>query len=183
MQYASENPGTSQDLFGDSVDSSTSLAYAYIKLRLDGTIGFHTLDRLDLRLDDSQATTLLREAGPKRPVDVATDFLAYVYETLFETLGRCEVGDVIDSIPIDFYFTTTVIWGKWTRGQLLEAIYQAGYGSRQGQLDTVWLTSEPEAAAAACLAEELSRFKANDTIIVLDCGVRPSEHLRISFNY
>lgn len=174
VQYASENPGTPQNLFGASVYSD-ALVYAYIKMRLDGTIGFHTLDRLDFRLGDSSSTVSLREAGPKDSIVVATDFLAWVYKTLFEIFSRSELGDVIDCIPIDFYFTTTVIWNEWVLKRLVKAIHQAGYGSRNGQLDTVWLTSEPEAAATACLDEHASKFNVGDTIIILDCGVCSTE--------
>jgi molecular chaperone DnaK (HSP70) len=91
-----------------------------------------------------------------------------LYAHLMQTL-RERLGITLDSTPIQFVLTTPAIWSHEAQDATCDVAKEAGFMSRPG--DTLWMVSEPEAAASYSIKEVYSQRK--DTENPLKVGLFP----------
>ncbi|KAL3480533.1 hypothetical protein BJX99DRAFT_266451 [Aspergillus californicus] len=170
IAYASENGGKHR--WGYQVEPGMT-AYSWTKLLLDrGT----PLTRYDSALEDSARLGIFRLPEDKDAVQVASDFLAGVYEHILKTIAKHITEETLRITPLEFWFTVPAMWSDEAKNTTLEAARRGGFGSRGGSVeDKICLIPEPEAAAIAVIRRSTTdglgfSVKPGDGILVCDCG-------------
>ncbi|TVY35815.1 hypothetical protein LSUB1_G007092 [Lachnellula subtilissima] len=109
---------------------------------------------------------------PRDIQDVISDFLTPVLAHTGQQLTQ--FAGLTEQCPVSFVITVPVIWSTHSsrvfQCAMEDAIRHSGFGDlRHGQIDNLYITTEPEAAATYLLATA-NNLLPGDTIIVLDCG-------------
>jgi molecular chaperone DnaK (HSP70) len=137
----------------------------YFKLLLDKNSTTTQYDNPQLAGTPTSDPRISLPAG-KSALVVTADYLRHLYAHLMETL-RERLVITLDSTPIQFVLTTPAIWSHEAQDATCEAAKMAGFTSRPG--DTLWMVSEPEAAASYCIKDVYAQRK--DTESPLKVGL------------
>jgi hypothetical protein len=87
----------------------------------------------------------------KTATEVAGDYLRGVYNFIISELERRATAAVIKMTPVEFWLTVPATWSDQAKKATRDAAKLAGFGSRPG--DTIYMITEPEAAAVAALSD------------------------------
>jgi len=137
--------------WGYSVPPSAT-AYCWTKLLLDRHTKLSDFDDGALgNLGEGHHERIMELPPGKSVESVVTDYLALLYKHMMRQLEQKISAALLDVIPIDFWFTLPAMWSIRAQNMTRDAALRAGFGSREG--DAIYLISEPEAAAVACLQE------------------------------
>lgn len=119
----------------------------------------------------AMAEEALRSKG-LTAVDVASDYLRQLWESVVENLER-QCGTAVNGLPFRVILTVPAMWSDGAKMNTRRAAEQAGILKQRRCGATVLdLVSEPEAAALATLAEFDDRpgVGTGDVVTVCDCG-------------
>ncbi|KAL3478805.1 hypothetical protein BJX99DRAFT_223928 [Aspergillus californicus] len=174
IAYASENSRISKDRWGYQVEAGMT-AYSWTKLLLDHGTPITKYD--DSALETASKTGILQLPESKSAVDVVADYLSEVYKHILNTISKQITEDALRITPLEFWFTVPAIWSDQARSATRTAAQRAGFGGDlQRPDDTVFLISEPEAAAITALKKYTTgssiggEVKVGDGVLVCDCG-------------
>lgn len=137
--------------------------------------GIQKVERFRLLLMASGNTYIDSSIFPSLPpgkseVEVTADYLFRVHQTVQNYLQEV-LGQVFNREEHNILYVLTVpaIWNDAAKTAIRAAAIQAGF--LRDENDTrLMLISEPEAAIRHCLKINFLNLKANDVVLVVDCG-------------
>ncbi|OCL14979.1 hypothetical protein AOQ84DRAFT_307992 [Glonium stellatum] len=142
------------------------------------------ISRFKLLLDKSEHTEIIRkyleptvQALKERKIivkweNIITDYLTSLFRHVKEELY--EEHSFTDDCAIEFVLCVPAIWTQEAcrkmQSAMGSAMFKSGFrGSRDGNVEDLFIVSEPEAAAAYVL-ENNYEIKPGDTFVILDAG-------------
>jgi hypothetical protein len=87
----------------------------------------------------------------KTATEVVGDYLRGVYNFIIGELERRTTAAVIEITPLEFWLTVPATWSDQAKKATRDAAKMAGFGIRPS--DTIYMITEPEAAAVAALSD------------------------------
>lgn len=141
IAYAGENARTRRDRWGYEVLPHMT-AYSWTKLLLDD---IDTADFIDTGLEETIAMGLLKLPHEKDATQVVADFLAHVYQHIYNELERRVRKDVRDTPLVEFWLAFPATWGHGAQTRMRTAAESAGFGTKEHE--TLFMITESEAAA------------------------------------
>ena len=158
IAYLDENRGTKgyfqkRNVWGYEVTSGFK-SYSWIKLLLDKRAPKSSFDDpvlLDKDANKRDSIAVELPAG-KTAEQVVADYLTFLHDHCMNQLGKVITSAVLDTTPIDFWFTHPITWSAAAKAATERAAKKAGFGQR-ATYDTINWISEPEAAAIAKLRD------------------------------
>ncbi|KAF8464493.1 hypothetical protein BDZ91DRAFT_660089 [Kalaharituber pfeilii] len=156
--------------WGYQVKQNTPKPLRWFKLLLQNV----NCDLLTYESTDSELReTLDLMPQGKLPQELAADYLRAIHNHFRSRLKRTYRKEYLDQlgkeIPVHYYLTVPTIWTQDAKNLTRAAAKAAGIG----ELGTVKLISEPEAAAAHCFTQyegTKDALKVRDVFVIVDCG-------------
>jgi hypothetical protein len=133
------------------------LSCSWTKLLLDKSARATEYD--DPSLASFVGQGLMRVPKDRDAQKVCQDFLSKIYEFVMEKLEKQYTAETLAITPLECWFTMPAIWSDQAQNATKAAALGAGFGSRP--LDSLYMITEPEAAAIAALKEETSESSLN----------------------
>ncbi|KAH8702220.1 Hsp70 family protein [Talaromyces proteolyticus] len=173
IAYPDENKSLGKRKWGFQVEPGHK-CYSWTKLLLDKNAPLTKYD--DPMLEKATKSGIMQLPPGKDAVGVVADFLTSVYEHIMHILEKGLAEEILGMSAIEFWFTMPAIWSDKAQAATREAAKRAGFGPRpERPLDTIYMITEPEAAAIAALTRSTTDIvsvpvKSGDGVLVCDCG-------------
>jgi molecular chaperone DnaK (HSP70) len=143
------------------------IAYSWTKLLLDENTPLTRYD--DATLENASVMGILKLPKDKDAIQVVSDFLSEVYKHILKMIAKQITEEALRITPLEFWFTVPAIWSDRAKDATRKAAEIAGFGnSHDRREDTIFMITEPEAAAIAALKKT--------TIDGLGASVKVSNH-------
>jgi hypothetical protein len=152
VAYGVEN-SFPEDSYGFDVDADM-VSCQWFKLLLDQTAQISEFD--DEVLRQAMGSSMFHLPPGKTAIDVAADFLRYLYDLALRNLKDMVGPEAVNQTPIFWVLTIPATWSHVARQATLQAAEEAGFEERAE--DEIALIDEPEAAAIACMRGTIDSF-------------------------
>ncbi|KAG5948550.1 hypothetical protein E4U60_001463 [Claviceps pazoutovae] len=100
---------------------------------------------------------------PKKPVEIAADFIRAIYEHALEEIASAVPKAYMDICQKEFVLSVPAVWSDAAKNATLKAAELAG-------IESITVVKEPEAAAMYSIKSLEFSIKKNDAFVVCDAG-------------